>query len=196
MTNYSVVLTVVCVILTIVSEISCKEEFCHLRYERCREDSDCCTKYCRIVGEENDRFCLDHIDDSQLFTESLKKIQNGLCSYKKPSLKLDKENSNLMYDTYGINAGHTLLPPSTQVKVKINNTTVLLTINNVRPKSNITGTILELSEEAAKELNIINDTSIECSVEIWSPEPISYTPFILTSLTVILFILSVLSAFA
>lgn len=54
-------------------EISCIEELCHLRYEKCRKDSDCCTKYCRIVGEEYERFCFDRNDDRQLFTESYKK---------------------------------------------------------------------------------------------------------------------------
>jgi len=196
MTKYSVILTVVCVFFTIISEISCIEELCRSRFEKCREDSDCCTKYCHTVGDENDKFCLNLIDDRQLFTEPFRKVQKGLCSYKKPSLKSDKENSNLMYDTYGINAGHSLLPSSTKVKVKINNKTVLLTINDVLPKSNITGTILELSEEAAKELEINNVTSIECSVEVWSPEPISYCPLILSSLTIVVFILSVLSAFS
>lgn len=67
-----------------------------------------------------------------------------------------------LYNKYGLNAAHPVLSTNTKVEVIANNKKVLLTINNRQSSTN--ESIIELSEEAAKVLDINEEGLVQCSV--------------------------------
>lgn len=69
-----------------------------------------------------------------------------------------------LYNKYGLNAAHPVLSTNTKVEVTANNKKVLLTINN--RQSSTRGSILELSDEAAKVLDINNEGLVQCTVSV------------------------------
>lgn len=87
--------------------------------------------------------------------------QQGMCLYRKPA---NKTLSNETYKTYGLNAANNLLPHHTKVEVNYNGKMVLVEINDY----NLTaaGVILELSEEAAKVLDIEKQGEVPCIISV------------------------------
>lgn len=84
-----------------------------------------------------------------------------MCSYKEPT---DTKFSEQMYNKYGLNAGHPILPPGTVVEVVLNDKKLMITINDQPSKEN--GVILEFSKETAKVLDIKNGESLPCNVVV------------------------------
>lgn len=86
-----------------------------------------------------------------------------MCAYYKPK---NEEISNKMYDTFGINAAHSVLPHHTKVEVNYNNKKLLVTINDLHHNINSNGAILQLSREAANIFNIKDEGLIPCQITI------------------------------
>jgi len=88
--------------------------------------------------------------------------EEGTCSYQKPT---NKTLSNETYKIYGLNAANNLLPHHTKVEVNYNEKKVLIEIND-HEQTAPQGVLLELSEEAAKVLDVENEGIITCRVSI------------------------------
>lgn len=69
-----------------------------------------------------------------------------------------------MFKKYRVNAAHATLPHNTMVEVTYNNKTINLTINDRFKKKN--NVLLELSEEAAKDLGIEHEGLVPCILVI------------------------------
>lgn len=86
-----------------------------------------------------------------------------MCAFYNPT---NEEISNKMYETYGINAAHPVLPHHTKVEVTYNKKKLLVTINDIRRNINSTGEILLLSREAANIFNIKDEGLVPCQITI------------------------------
>lgn len=86
-----------------------------------------------------------------------------MCAFYNPT---NEEISNKMYETYGINAAHSVLPHHTKVEVTYNKKKLLVTINDIRRNINSTGEILLLSREAANIFNIRDEGLVPCQITI------------------------------
>lgn len=78
-----------------------------------------------------------------------------------------------MVDDFGtINAAHESLPPYTLIRLthKDRGYTIIVTINDRVPKTN--GTILDLSNGAAKKLGINDGEIIPCKIELVKSESV------------------------
>lgn len=83
-----------------------------------------------------------------------------------------------MIDDYGaINAAHESLPPYTLIRLRHKNKgiTIIVTINDHVPKTN--GTLLDLSNGAAKKLGMNDGDIIPCDIELVKSESVM-TPFL------------------
>jgi len=88
--------------------------------------------------------------------------QTGICSYNN-NLE-SKVVSEGLYFTYGLNAAHAILPPGTNVEIRLNDKKLIVTINNHPSKNN--DVILEFSKETAKALNIEDGGKVPCTITI------------------------------
>lgn len=85
-----------------------------------------------------------------------------MCAYfDAPNEMVSRE----MYNKYGLNAAHPLLSPNTKVEVTYNNKEVLVTIND-RPANTSHNSILDLSKEAARVLDIEKEGLVPCSIKV------------------------------
>lgn len=84
-----------------------------------------------------------------------------MCSYSKSK---DQATTNKLYETYGLNAAHVILPQYTKVEVSLKNKKILLTVNDQSAKVN--GSILELSDEAARVMDINEEGLFPCTVKV------------------------------
>jgi len=62
-----------------------------------------------------------------------------------------------------VNAAHNSLPPYTLIKVSYDRRTIVITVNDRIPRTN--GSLLDLSNEAARMLQIRNEQSVLCKIE-------------------------------
>lgn len=95
-------------------------------------------------------------------------VQNGLCSYHKPNTTEVTEISDQIYYTYGLNASHPLSQYGMEVEITYRSKKLNILVNNLLMISN--ETFLELSEEAANELGIIENTVVRCEISIMTEE--------------------------
>lgn len=103
---------------------------------------------------------------------------------------MSKTESDILYERFGENGAHVLLPPFSQIAVKINNNTIFVAINDDVPKK--PGVTLELSPQVAQQLNITSEGPFECQIELIKPESLlwiflkNFFPDILIGTAVIL----------
>lgn len=86
-----------------------------------------------------------------------------MCEYYTPN---DEEFSNKLYEEFGINAAHSVLPHHTKVEVNYKNKTLLVTINDLHNSFNSSAAILQLSKEAAKILDVEKEGLVPCKITI------------------------------
>lgn len=72
-----------------------------------------------------------------------------------------------MYKRFGVNAAHRKLPPMTRVEVTVGrrDNKILIAIND-RPLDSGDGVVLELSEQAAEELDIDEEGMVGCEIYV------------------------------
>ncbi|CAH1716789.1 uncharacterized protein LOC114130571 [Aphis gossypii] len=157
--------------------------------EVCTEDRDCCYQDCSFSIFYFQRYCKDNINAFSTLTSFFSsKAQIGMCSYKEPT---DAEFSEQMYNKYGLNAGHRMLPPGTVVEVVLNDKKLMVTIND--QPSNENGVILEFSKETAKVLDIKNGESLPCNMvvpRLENNQYIKYLKHILPYLSILMLVLT------
>lgn len=79
-------------------------------------------------------------------------------------METDKSNINYLDDEFGsINAAHNTLPPYTLIQVSHEKRSIVVTINDLIPRTN--GSLLDLSNEAALKLQIRNEAFVPCKIE-------------------------------
>lgn len=69
---------------------------------------------------------------------------------------------------YGVSAAHVILPTGTRIFLTINNKTISVSINDEVPR--IDGTILDLSNDAAFELDLPREGIYPCKIRIKQSE--------------------------
>lgn len=84
-----------------------------------------------------------------------------MCEYHNQT---NNNQSIYLINKFGyLNAAHETLPPYTQIKVTYENKSIIVTINDLIPKTS--GILLELSNMAAEKLNIIHEGFMPCIIE-------------------------------
>lgn len=115
-------------------------------------------------------------------------VEDGLCEFH--SQNDTKESLIEMIDDYGtINAAHESLPPYTLIRLthKDKRITIIVTINDRVPKTN--GTLLDLSNGAAKKLSMNDGDIIPCEIELVKSESVIISFLYILPMGITVFIL-------
>lgn len=85
----------------------------------------------------------------------------GVCEYHKQS---NINRTTHLNNEFGyLNAAHQILPPYIQIKVIHEKSSIIVTINDLIPKTN--ETLLDLSQDAANLLNINHEGFVPCEIQ-------------------------------